>query len=152
MELKPGYKQTEVGVIPEDWEVGPLRGLVSMVIDNRGKTPPLAVHGHPMIEVNAIYGAARNPDFTQVTKYVNQRTYDGWFRRGHPKRDDILVATVGTAGASVIVGEQVGCVAQNIVGLRISRNHNPSFVFQYTRTELFMTQVCAVLMGAVQPV
>ena len=22
MELKPGYKQTEVGVIPEDWEVG----------------------------------------------------------------------------------------------------------------------------------
>ena len=21
MELKPGYKQTEVGVIPEDWEV-----------------------------------------------------------------------------------------------------------------------------------
>ena len=24
MELKPGYKQTEVGVIPEDWEVEPL--------------------------------------------------------------------------------------------------------------------------------
>ena len=21
MELKPGYKQTEVGVIPEDWEI-----------------------------------------------------------------------------------------------------------------------------------
>ena len=24
MGLKPGYKQTEVGVIPEDWEVRPL--------------------------------------------------------------------------------------------------------------------------------
>lgn len=24
MELKPGYKQTEVGVIPEDWEVSSL--------------------------------------------------------------------------------------------------------------------------------
>jgi type I restriction enzyme S subunit len=28
MELKPGYKQTEVGVIPEDWEVQPLLSAV----------------------------------------------------------------------------------------------------------------------------
>ena len=25
MEVRPGYKQTEVGVIPEDWEVATLR-------------------------------------------------------------------------------------------------------------------------------
>jgi hypothetical protein len=25
MELKPGYKQTEAGVIPEEWAVQPLR-------------------------------------------------------------------------------------------------------------------------------
>ncbi len=24
MEVRPGYKQTEVGVIPEDWEVRPV--------------------------------------------------------------------------------------------------------------------------------
>lgn len=30
MELKPGYKQTEVGVIPEDWEVAILAGVCSM--------------------------------------------------------------------------------------------------------------------------
>ena len=23
--MKPGYKQTEIGVIPEDWEVGSLK-------------------------------------------------------------------------------------------------------------------------------
>ena len=27
MEVKPGYKQTEVGVIPEDWEVDTLGEL-----------------------------------------------------------------------------------------------------------------------------
>ena len=27
MEVRPGYKQTEVGVIPEDWEVEPLAEL-----------------------------------------------------------------------------------------------------------------------------
>jgi type I restriction enzyme S subunit len=29
MEVKPGYKQTEVGVIPEDWEVKPLRSVIN---------------------------------------------------------------------------------------------------------------------------
>jgi len=151
MEVKPGYKQTEVGVIPEDWRVGPLGGLVSSVIDNRGKTPPLASHGHPMIEVNAIYGADRTPNFSKVTKFVDQHTYENWFRRGHPKTGDILIATVGTAGASVIVGDQPGVIAQNIIALRVSSQHNPSFVFQYTQTELFKSQVRSVLMGAVQP-
>ena len=28
MEVRPGYKQTEVGVIPEDWEFRPLQDIV----------------------------------------------------------------------------------------------------------------------------
>ena len=30
MEVKPGYKQTEVGVIPEEWDVEPLGELVAV--------------------------------------------------------------------------------------------------------------------------
>ena len=33
MELRPGYKQTEVGVIPEEWEVKPLGTLLDIVTD-----------------------------------------------------------------------------------------------------------------------
>ena len=36
MELKPGYKQTEVGVIPEDWEVFKLAKLGRVI---RGASP-----------------------------------------------------------------------------------------------------------------
>jgi type I restriction enzyme S subunit len=38
-ELKPGYKQTEVGVIPEDWEVRPVSTFGDVVT---GGTPPTA--------------------------------------------------------------------------------------------------------------
>lgn len=31
MEVMPGYKQTEVGVIPEDWEAKPLAGMAAIV-------------------------------------------------------------------------------------------------------------------------
>ncbi len=32
MEVRPGYKQTEVGVIPEDWEVKPLHTLAEKIM------------------------------------------------------------------------------------------------------------------------
>jgi type I restriction enzyme S subunit len=41
MEVKPGYKQTEVGVIPNDWEVSPL-GELSQT--SSGTTPARALH------------------------------------------------------------------------------------------------------------
>ena len=37
MEVKPGYKQTEVGVIPEDWDA---RSLGSIALVATGNTPP----------------------------------------------------------------------------------------------------------------
>jgi type I restriction enzyme S subunit len=151
MEVKPGYKQTEVGVIPEDWKVSNLRTALANLIDNRGKTPPLSNEGYPLLEVNAIYGADKNPDFSKVTKYVSQDTYDHWFRDGHPKEGDILVATVGSVGASAIMADESGCIAQNIIGLRVSRSFNAGFVYYYTQTEVFKSQIRAVLMGAVQP-
>ena len=40
MNIKQGYKQTEIGIIPEDWEVTSLKKVLSKIIDNRGKTPP----------------------------------------------------------------------------------------------------------------
>ena len=33
MEVKPGYKQTEVGVIPEDWEA-PALGSLTLLMTN----------------------------------------------------------------------------------------------------------------------
>ncbi len=39
MEMKPGYKQTEVGIIPEDWEVKPLSSLSTEIGDGIHSTP-----------------------------------------------------------------------------------------------------------------
>ncbi|MGH8532533.1 MAG: restriction endonuclease subunit S [Gammaproteobacteria bacterium] len=43
MELKPGYKQTEVGVIPEEWEV---KALCEIAPIATGNTPPTSVSAH----------------------------------------------------------------------------------------------------------
>jgi type I restriction enzyme, S subunit len=151
MEVRPGYKQTEVGVIPDDWELVSLREVTQNVIDNRGKTPPLAISGHPLLEANSIIDHSRGPDFSKVSKYVSDETYATWFRDGHPKAGDVLLVTVGSAGASCYITESKGCIAQNIIGVRPTTKCSGDFFYYYTQTPIFKRQVLAVLMGAVQP-
>jgi type I restriction enzyme S subunit len=62
MELKPGYKQTEVGVIPEDWELLPLGSLANLDI---GLSKPKIVFGSgcPVVTVQDLYaGSTINTD------------------------------------------------------------------------------------------
>src|SRR5262245_48409515 len=53
MELKPCYKQTEVGVIPEEWQVS-LFGNVADIIDPQPdhRTPPEITGGEPYIGIS----------------------------------------------------------------------------------------------------
>ncbi len=55
MELKPGYKQTEVGVIPDEWEVNALGTIADVKGGKRlplGKTLSETVTPHPYIRVS----------------------------------------------------------------------------------------------------
>lgn len=149
--MRKGYKQTEIGIIPEDWDVSTCKNIIEKIIDNRGKTPPLASDGHPLIEANAIKDYSKSPDYSKVEKFVDQLTYTKWFRNGHPKQGDTLIVTVGSAGASAYVKEMKGCIAQNIIGIRVNSRCNNEFFYYYTKSRLFEKQVLAVLMGAVQP-
>jgi type I restriction enzyme S subunit len=45
MEVKPGYKQTEVGVIPEEWDAVPLKGKVSIAHGFAFASEHFASHG-----------------------------------------------------------------------------------------------------------
>ena len=39
--IPPGYKQTEVGVIPEEWEVVTASEACELVVDCKNRTPPV---------------------------------------------------------------------------------------------------------------
>jgi type I restriction enzyme S subunit len=151
MELTPGYKQTEVGVIPDDWHVKPLSEIVRRVVDNRGKTPPVTVScEYELIETASISFVIRSPDYSKVTKFVSEDTYDRWFR-AHPMKDDILISTVGEySGASAILKCSRGTIAQNLIALSIQED-DPDFVFYWTRSSLYKSFLNQVLMNQAQP-
>lgn len=57
MDVRPGYKQTEIGVIPEDWEVQKLRD-VCRLINGRGFKPhEWKSTGYPIIRIQNLNGS-----------------------------------------------------------------------------------------------
>ena len=55
MEVKPGYKQTEVGVIPEQWEVVPIGELFTFK-NGLNKAKKFFGHGTPIVNYMDVYG------------------------------------------------------------------------------------------------
>jgi type I restriction enzyme, S subunit len=54
--MKPGYKQTEVGVIPEEWEVKPLGELASLYQPVTISAKQFAEAGYPVYGPNGVVG------------------------------------------------------------------------------------------------
>ena len=128
----------------------PMLGDLITVIDNRGKTPPLTTEtfDYPIIDVGALKGSGRIVDFNNCTKYVEQSTYESWFRSGHPQPWDILISTVGSLAEMKIYLGSKGCMAQNVVALRAT-SISPLYLYQYLR--FIRADLVAYNIGSVQP-
>ena len=123
MEVKPGYKQTEVGVIPQDWEVKPLnrispRQSVGLVINpstyfDRAGTVPLLVGSN--VSENRIDAATAN----RITTASNELLAASRLAAG-----DLVTVRVGEPGVTAVVPPELdGC---NCASMMIVRLH-PSF-------------------------
>ena len=132
------------------WEQRELGELVSKAIDNRGKTPPTQEKGiYPLLEIASIGGFF--PDYSKVSKYVDDDTYNTWFR-AHLKENDILFSTVGNTGLATLMDNFEGAtVAQNIVGFRAKNSNVPEFLLQMFKLPRNLKKAKRIEMGAVQP-
>ena len=153
---KKGYKRVKTSFgkyeeIPEEWEFVTIKVLIEKIIDNRGKTPPLSNEGRELIEINSVTNESMHPDYSKVKKYVDENTFNTWFRDGHPESNDILVSTVGSVGQYVIMKESRGCIAQNLIALRFRESTNPFFIYYALNTNHVSVQTQSVVMNGLQP-
>lgn len=118
-------------------------------IDNRGKTPPLSINktNYPIIDVRALSGNTRIINYNNCTKYVEEETYNNWFRNGHPQKYDILLSTVGSLAEMKLFLGNIGCIAQNVIGYRC--NISPLYLYQYLN--YIKKDLLAYDIGSVQP-
>ena len=100
MEVRNGYKQTELGNIPEDWDVKPLDVLTSQIIDGTHLTPKYMEMGVPFLRVTDIQDT--EIDFSKI-KFISVEEHNFLTRRCKPENGDLLLSKNGTIGIPKIV-------------------------------------------------
>lgn len=90
MELKRGYKQTEVGVIPEDWEIRSIGQVFRLVNGCAFKPEDWRKTGTPIIRIQNLNDPSAPFNFSQAPVPERNRVEAG----------DLLFAWSGTLGTS----------------------------------------------------
>jgi type I restriction enzyme S subunit len=114
MEVRPGYKQTQVGVIPNDWDTRPLTEVAKVT---SGKRLPL---GYFVGDKETPYPYIRVTDMrpgrvdTRDIKYVPEAAYP-FISRYRIFKNDLFISVAGTLGI-------VGSIPDELDGANLTEN------------------------------
>jgi type I restriction enzyme S subunit len=115
-QLQPGYKQTEVGVIPEDWVVAQIGELEPFVTSgSRGWAEYYSEHGSPFIRITNLSRACIYPDLKDL-RYVNVAITNSEAARTQLCDGDVLISITADIG---------------IVGLVTAKLPKPAYINQH---------------------
>jgi len=95
--VKPAYKQTEVGVIPEEWDVRSMAELCSKITDGTHDTPTPVRTGRPFL--TAIHIKEDLIDYGNCL-YLTEADHRTIFARCNPQRGDVLMVNIGAGVAT----------------------------------------------------
>jgi type I restriction enzyme, S subunit len=125
--------------------------LLSVIIDNRGKTVPVSEEGIPLIATNCIKNETLYPAYDKV-RYVSKSTYDTWFR-GHPQPGDMIFTCKGSPGRVCWVPDPIDfCIAQDMVGIRANEKIiYPKYLFALLRSEGTQNKILNMHVGTLIP-
>jgi len=157
MELKPGYKQTEIGTIPENWNTDSFDKLGSVIDGDRG------TH-YPSEEEFSNSGFCLFLNAGNVTKngfnfrkcaFIN-REKDALLNNGKLKRYDIILTTRGTVGNIAYFDASVSYTDIRINSGMVILRASPTFLdaaFFYTlfQSHILQVQIDRLAFGSAQP-
>jgi type I restriction enzyme, S subunit len=142
--IPPGYKQTEVGVIPEDWDVLPVsklgetkRGAGSLCIKYRSSG------GVRLIRINDFF--QDNPVFVEPTDEI--------MRYSIHERDLLFAGTGASAGASYLPKQEwIGLPhSYNAPRIRVFEKSCKEYLLYSLQTDYVLKQQRAWFVGNAQP-
>ena len=94
---KVSYKQTDVGVIPQDWDATYLRDCCSKITDGTHDTPKPVSAGIPFL--TAIHVKDNWIDYESCL-YLTEADHEIIYRRCNPEQNDVLMVNIGAGVAT----------------------------------------------------
>lgn len=129
----------------------PLKKIVSLVIDYRGKTP-LKLGGEWSLEgyraLSALNVKTRGLVAEDKIRYVNQDLYNKWMKE-EVHRGDILITSEAPFGQVLQWNSEEKIVlSQRLFALRIKSDYCASYIYQYMASDFFYGELKARATGS----
>lgn len=147
-EIRPGYKQTEVGVIPEDWGHGLLDEFWT-VIDCKHVTAPFIQIGFPLASIRETQ--ARIVDLSeanQTTEVFYRKMIEGGRK---PNPGDLIFSRNATVGevAQVTDRHPLFAMGQDVCLLKKRREpYSTEFLQSFLKSSLTVRQIEDTMVGS----
>ncbi len=145
MEVKPGYEQTEIGVIPEDWKVMPFIQAVGSYIDYRGRTPRklgLSWGGGDILALSANNVQMGRIDPDKEAYFGSEELYRKWMIQGECEAGDVLLTMEAPLGNVAQIPDSKRYILSQRVLLIKPRNWlHRDFLTHYMKGFVFQKQL-----------
>jgi type I restriction enzyme S subunit len=154
MELREGYKNTEIGVIPEDWEVGKIQDIIDSKIiishldGNHGalypKSNEFVSHGIPYVAANDFINGIVD---LKNCKFLSKNRAS-LFQKGISKNGDVLFAHNATVGPVALLKTDLDYVILSTTATYFRCNNEKlsnSFLLYLLQSPYFVKQYTAVM-------
>ena len=128
-----GYKQTEVGVIPQDWEVRSLEGIADPkqpICYGIVQVGPFSNNGIPVLAIKNL-----NTDY-RTNVHQCSPEIEAPYTRSRVHSGDILISVKGTTGRVGIVPPYFdGNISRDLARIRLSKDHLPKYWLQMLQSD-----------------
>lgn len=135
--IPAGYKQTEVGVIPEEWDVATIEELADIIDPQPDhRTPPESSNGEPYIGISDFINS-REVDWTTSRKIIS-KAVDKQEKCFQLQKGDIVFGKIGTIGVPKFVPQMPFrfALSANVILLQ-PKNVEPIYLMGFFYSELF---------------
>ncbi len=139
-----GMKPSELGEIPEDWEVVTINSMVRNIIDYRGRTPKklgFEWGGGDIVALSAGNVKKGYIDFEENCYFASEELYKRWMTNGDVDKDDIVFTMEAPLGNVALVPDSRKYIlSQRTILLQLKRDrYVPQFVFQVLMSSSFQS-------------
>ena len=146
--IPAGYKQTEVGVIPEDWDVAMLRDISAKITDGTHDTPKPVIEGIPFL--TAIHVKDGMIDFDGCY-FLPESIHNEIYRRCNPEFGDILMVNIGSGTATTaVVNVNYEFSLKNVALIKPNKGNNGFYInyaLGFSKNKIIDT----IMTGGAQP-
>jgi len=154
MKSETKFKQTEIGLIPEDWEIIKGEDCLTLEIGSRPKGGVSDVGEIPSLGGEHIDLVSHRVDFQKSPKYIS-REYFNQMQKGKLKINDILINKDGAyAGKLAFVWELFSletAINEHLFIIRSNGQVDQKFIFYYLLSKEGEHQIKQNVTGSAQP-